>query len=82
VYVKKEHYELHDNNNFIQFHIIVVKLSHKVVVSLTSCLLHEAITSFSLLTLSPLHLKKFYVTLHETTYGTTDVYQCTRWYIP
>jgi hypothetical protein len=51
-------------------HIIVVKLSHKVVISLMRWLFCEATNTFSL----P-HHQKSYVTLHETTYETTDVYQ-------
>jgi hypothetical protein len=56
---------------------MVVKLSHKVVVSLVRWLFREATTSFSLLALSPPHQQKSYVALHGTTYGTADVYQCT-----
>jgi hypothetical protein len=53
-------------------HTMVVKLSHKVVVSLMRWLFREATTSFSLLALSP-HHQKSYVALHGTTYGTADV---------
>jgi hypothetical protein len=51
-------------------HIMVVKLSHKVVVSLIRWLFREATTSFSLLALSPPRHQKSYVALHGTTYGT------------
>jgi hypothetical protein len=40
-------------------------------------LLREATISFSLLALSPPHDQKFYMELHETTYVTADVYECT-----
>jgi hypothetical protein len=58
-------------------HTMVVELSHKVVVSFMRRLFREATTSFSLLALSPPHHQKSYVALHETTYGTADVYLCT-----
>jgi hypothetical protein len=58
-------------------HTIVVELSHEVVVSFMRWLFREATTSFFLLALSPPHHKKSYVALHETTYETADVYQCT-----
>jgi hypothetical protein len=51
-------------------HTMVVKLSHKVVVSLIRWLFREATTSFSLLALSPPRHQKSYVALHETTCGT------------
>jgi hypothetical protein len=54
-------------------HTMVMKLSHKVAVSLMRWLFREATTSFSLLTLSPPHHQKSYVALHGTTYGTTDL---------
>jgi hypothetical protein len=57
-------------------HTMIVKLFHKVVTSLMRWLFHEATTSFSLLALSPPYHQKSYVTLHGTTYETTDVYQC------
>jgi hypothetical protein len=56
---------------------MVVELSHEVVVSFTRWLFREAMTSFSLLDLSPPHHQKSYVALYETTYKTADVYQCT-----
>jgi hypothetical protein len=56
---------------------MVLELSNEVVVSFMMWLFREATTSFSLLALSPPHLKKSYVALHGTTYGTVDVYQCT-----
>jgi hypothetical protein len=56
---------------------MVVELSHEVVVSFMRWLFREATTSFSLLALSPPYRQKFYVALHETTYRTADVYQCT-----
>jgi hypothetical protein len=56
---------------------MVMKLSHEVVVSLVMWLLREATISFSLLALSPPHDQKFYMELHETTYVTADVYECT-----
>jgi hypothetical protein len=55
---------------------MVVKLSHKVFISLMRWLFHKATTSYSLLALSPPHHQKSYVTLHETTYVSADVYQC------
>jgi hypothetical protein len=58
-------------------HTMVVELSHEVVVSLMRWLFREATTSFSLFALSPPHHKKSCVALHETTYGTADVCQCT-----
>jgi hypothetical protein len=58
-------------------HTMVVELSHEVVVSFIRWLFREATTSFSLLALSPPYHQKFYMALHETTYGTADVYQCT-----
>jgi hypothetical protein len=54
-------------------HTMVVKLSHKVVVSLMRWLFREATTSFSLLALSPPHHQKSYVALHGTTYRTAEV---------
>jgi hypothetical protein len=51
-------------------HTMVVKLSHKVVVSLMRWLFREATISFSLLALSPPHHQKSYVVLHGTTYET------------
>jgi hypothetical protein len=59
-----------------------VELYHEVVVSFMRWLFHETMTSFSLLALSPPHHQKSYVALHETTYGTADVYQCTYSYAP
>jgi hypothetical protein len=56
----------------ITTHTMVVKLSHKVVVSLMRWLFREATTSFSLLALSPLHHQKYYVALHETTCETAN----------
>jgi hypothetical protein len=58
-------------------HTMVVKLSHEVVVSLMRWLFREATISFSLLALSPPHHQKSYAALHETSYGTADVYQFT-----
>jgi hypothetical protein len=58
-------------------HTMVVKLSHEVVVSLMRWLFREATTYFSLLALSPPNHQKSYVALHEMTYGTADIYQCT-----
>jgi hypothetical protein len=58
-------------------HTMVVELSREVVVLFVRWLFREATTSFSLLALSPPHHQKSYVALHETTYGTADVYQCT-----
>jgi hypothetical protein len=58
-------------------HTMVVELSHEVVVSLMMWLFREATTYFSLLALSPPHHQKSYVALHEMTYETDDVYQCT-----
>jgi hypothetical protein len=55
---------------------MVVELSRKVVVM--RWLFREATTSFSLLALSPPHHQKSYVALHETTYETGDVCQCTK----
>jgi hypothetical protein len=54
-------------------HTMVVQLSHEVVVSFVRWLFREAMTSFSLLVLSPPHHKKSYVAPHGTTYGTADV---------
>jgi hypothetical protein len=49
-------------------HTMVMELSHEVVVSFMRWLFREAMTSFSLLALSPSHHQKSYMTLHETTY--------------
>jgi hypothetical protein len=62
----------------ITTHTIVVELSGEVVVSFMKWLFGEATTPFSLLALSPSHHQRSYVALHETTYETFDVYQCTR----
>jgi hypothetical protein len=56
---------------------MVMELSYEVVVSFMRWLFREATISFSLLALSPPHHQKYYVTLHETTFKTVDVYQCT-----
>jgi hypothetical protein len=58
-------------------HTMVVELSHEVVVSLMRWLFGETTASFSLLALSPPHHEKSYVALHETTYETAGMYQCT-----
>jgi hypothetical protein len=57
-------------------HTMVVKLSHETVVSLMRWLFCEATISFSLLALSPPRHQKSNVALHETDYGTANVYQC------
>jgi hypothetical protein len=49
-------------------HTMVVKLFHKVVVSLMRWLFCEATTCFSLLDLSHPHHKKSYMAMHGTTY--------------
>jgi hypothetical protein len=60
----------------ITTHVVVVKLSHEVIVSLMRWLFHEAMTSLPFLALSPPHHKKSYVILNGTTYVTADMYQC------